>query len=423
MVKRILFYFSLFFLVGVSFWFWGYFTSYEDLYPNEDIKRTFRELKGVLKSGHIQEEKNNFDFRGFAARDTTFIDPGYLLISRFSREHDQVIVDLYRIRDFKLLYRWIPPIKKIITIGNKKETTGDLHLRKADFQVKHPLLLEDGSIVFSHGNGYLARIDKDSQVLWVNSHDFHHSIERGADGNLVATININPSSVNYRHWLDHGYSILSLEGKIIETRSITQILLDNGFKGLLITGKRNYRNDIIHLNDAQPIHEDNKIAKRGDIAFSMRNISTVAIYRPGENKIVALKFGPWLNQHDINILPDGRFSIFNNYSVTSVSNSGGTLSNVLIWDPVSGSVESPYEEILKQVQMSTGSQGRSRILPNGDVFVEETDRSRILRVSTDKVRWEYVNASEEAPKITGALHWSRYYMPDEIPLKWLEITP
>jgi hypothetical protein len=247
-------------------------------------------------------------------------------------------------------------------------------------------------------------------------------VEKGVDGNLVVGININPPSVDYSPGRDDGYAIVSLEGKILETHSVTRILHDNGYLGLLMAFSNVNSQDRLHLNDAQPIYEDNNIAKRGDIALSMRHLSTVAVYRPLDNNIVALQFGPWLFQHDINILPDGRFSIFNNYSIKGRTNSGKPLSTVMIWDPVSGTIESPYKEILKQANMHTSGGGRSRILPNGDVFVEETGRNRLLRVSPDRVRWEYVNAPEDKPEASGALHWSRYYLPDEIPLDWLEGT-
>ncbi|MBW1763579.1 MAG: aryl sulfotransferase [Deltaproteobacteria bacterium] len=371
---------------------------------------------------HNQEIKNNFNIHGFVNRDITFSDPGYLLISRFSREHKVVVVELFRLRDFHSLHRWVPPISNIIKQGEQDETTDNLHLREAGFRVQHPLLLEDGSIVFSHGEGYLARIDKDSRLIWVNSHHFHHSIERGIDGNLIVGINYPPKDYPPEHRND-GYAIVSPEGEIMEIRSITKMLRDNGYADLVEGMNSINSKDPIHPNDLQPIFQDFHIYKRGDIALSMRTPSTIAVYRPQDNKIITLKSGPWLLQHDINILPNGRFSIFNNFTVSGKSNSNSPLSTVMIWDPVSGTIESPYEDILIQLDVFTDTSGRSRILSNGDVFIEETMSARILRVSPDKVRWEYVNSSEDNPKISGLLHWSRYYLPNEIPLDWLEEIP
>ena len=429
MIRRVLPRLALLYLLACVFGFWGYATHAWRIFPYK-LLTPVREFlmggksrdKALLERllGSVQEKENYFGYQGFVVRDKTFVDHGYLLLSRYSEEHGQVVVDLRRLSDFDLLHRWIPPIAEVIKRGNQTETTGDLSLHKAGFRVQHPLLLADGSIVFGHGEGFLARIDKDSRLIWVNSHHFHHSIESWLDGNLITVININPPSADY-DWHDDGYALVSLDGEILETHSVTKILEDNGYSELLVAlCRRIVEGDCLHFNDAQPIFEDNGIAQRGDIALSIRNPNTVALYRPREERIVALQFGPWIQQHDIDILPDGRFSIFNNYKTMGSRTLGHLLSSVMIWDPVQGTVESPYDEILQEADLFSESGGRSRILPNGDVYVEETERHRLLRVSPDNIRWEYVNASREKPELSGALHWCRYYLPEEIPLGWLE---
>ena len=70
--------------------------------------------------------------------------------------------------------------------------------------------------------------------------------------------------------------------------------------------------------------------------------------------------------------------------------------------------------------MSTGTGGRCDLLSNNDLFIEETEESRLLRVSLDKVRWEYVNATSETT--VGALHWSRYLTSDQVPIFLKNVT-
>jgi hypothetical protein len=429
MIRRVLPTLGLLYLVACVFGFWGYATHAWRIFPYDVIVP----IRDALLGGEgpdkpfwekmlapVQEKENCFDYHGFVVRDTQFVDDGYLLMARYSGEHGQVVVDLRRVAGFELVHRWVPPIAEIIKRGNRDEPTGKLNVGKAEFRVQHPLLLEDGGIVFGHGEGYLARIDRDSRVRWVNSHHFHHSIEKLIDGNLVVNININPPSADYG-WRDDGYAVVSLDGEILETHSVTKILQDNGYGGLLTGMCRNRANDdCLHFNDAQPIFEDKGLAKRGDLALSIRNPNIVAIYRPGDNEIVALQFGPWVQQHDVNILADGRFSIFNNFKFKGGREPGRLSSNVMIWDPVKGSVESPYDAIFDQADLFTETGGRSRILPNGDVYVEETERHRLLRVAPDGIRWEYVNVSDGNPDLSGAVHWCRYYLPEEISLGWLE---
>ena len=67
------------------------------------------------------------------------------------------------------------------------------------------------------------------------------------------------------------------------------------------------------------------------------------------------------------------------------------------------------------------SGGRSMILPNGDIIIEESDKNRILRISQNKVRWEYVNSISH--NTVGAIHWARYIPSEEIDIKWKEELP
>ena len=78
----------------------------------------------------------------------------------------------------------------------------------------------------------------------------------------------------------------------------------------------------------------------------------------------------------------------------------------------------PYSSVMTNEKIVSKTQGRSKILQNGDVYIEQTDTVRILLISKDKVRWEYVNAVSEGT--VGALHWSRYISSNEIDLNRLE---
>ena len=51
-------------------------------------------------------------------------------------------------------------------------------------------------------------------------------------------------------------------------------------------------------------------------------------------------------------------------------------------------------------------QGRSEILPSGDLFVEETDSGRILFFDADgSLKWTYLNRADNGE--TYLLSWSR----------------
>ncbi len=94
------------------------------------------------------------------------------------------------------------------------------------------------------------------------------------------------------------------------------------------------------------------------------------------------------------------------------------ISDIYLYNPTTNTVRTPYTEMFKKLKMYTPTQGRSRILPNGDVYVEETDYCRLLRLAQDRVRWIFVNTITE--KTVGSVHWVRYYNPEEIDLSWLK---
>ncbi|RZW15118.1 MAG: hypothetical protein EX260_10400 [Desulfobulbaceae bacterium] len=124
----------------------------------------------------------------------------------------------------------------------------------------------------------------------------------------------------------------------------------------------------------------------------------------------------------MNLLPDGRYSIFGNDMVRGYNKTGNVLvekgvSDIYIYDPATDTVTQPYSAVMRAEKIGSLSQGRSRVLANGDVYIEQTDSARLLRISDKEVRWEYVNAVSE--NTVGALHWSRYLTDKEVNLRWL----
>lgn len=429
---------SLYILILFIF-FWGFSTAYFHIFPWNIIDKSFKEIEEYLtfQDGNKkslaekilfkhQEFKTKFQDGGFIVRDKAFVDKGFLLISRFSRKHDQTIIELFDIANKKNQHTWIPDLDAIFEITPKHRT--GINTRMA-YRSQHPLLLENGDIIMTSGEGPLVRISPDGNPVWAIDMRFHHSIELDSNGNIVALlamINTN-NAIPFR---DDVIAIVNPDGKLLKIYSISQALIDDGYRGLLY-GVGNFELDRIHLNDAQPINRPINDIAVGDIAWSSRHLSTVGLFRPSTGKIVWIQVGPWLAQHDINMLMDGRFSIFGNdigrinptdplikdYDIDLEPwiNSTKT-SEIYIFDPASKKVTTPYSQMMFKYNIRSKYSGRARILNNGDVCIEETDKSRILRISTDKVRWEFINKQSETA--LGALHWSRYLYENEVNLSW-----
>lgn len=430
--KKIVSVAALCYLIALVFFVWGVAAAKFEVFPWKQVSGIYYEIHDFFTyteavDRSVSEELTLaklecdplYDFAGFQLRDPGFKDTGYLLISRYSRDHMQSIVELFSLLEEKVLFTWVPDLQELFGQTPRYDETPN---NMEEYRIYHPLLLEDGSLVFSSHKGPLARFDRCGRLLWSIERTFHHSKELDKDGNIVAPI-VCPSNPDalVEPYRNDGYAVVTPDGKILEEVSMTDILVDNGYLTLLY-GVGKFEEDRVHLNDAQPIFTSLKGARAGDIALSMRNISSAALFRPETGKIIWLKTGPWLEQHDINLLDDGRYSIFGNDSVRIEGKKKRLLndnnSELYIYDASTDTVTTPFAEMMKKEKIGSIMEGRLRLLENGDAFIEETNGNRMLRISKDKVRWEYHNMV--APGVAGILGWSRYIPADVINLKWLE---
>ena len=190
-----------------------------------------------------------------------------------------------------------------------------------------------------------------------------------------------------------------------------------------------FERDRTHLNDAEPILVTDQRVQVGDVMLSSRHLSTVLLFRPATNKVVWLKTGPWLNQHDIDYLGHGTFSIFGNNNIrfpdeeanVKANEKGGKgwafgSSKVFLYKPTTGEVATILGRQVGEFRDRT--EGRQRILPNGDLWIEQTDDHVIRRIGPNGTRWVFINYVGQGK--LGALHWSRYITPEEADFPWLQ---
>lgn len=423
---------ALCYLIALLFFIWGLVAAKLEIFPWKQVSGVYDELyefftfqEAVERSVHEElllaklECQARYDYAGFQIRDSEFIDTGYLLISRYSRVHKQSIVELFSLAEGKVLHTWIPDLKNLFDRTPQHSASPN---NMEEYRIYHPLLLEDGSLVFSSHKGPLARFDSCGRLMWTIDRTFHHSKEFDSNGNIVAPI-VCPrnSSAPLTSFRNDGFAFVSPDGKIQNEFSVTDILLENGYRTLLY-GIGKFEVDRIHLNEARPVVKSVNEARVGDIALSMRNLSTVALFRPETGKILWLKTGPWTDQHDIRPIGNGSYSIFGNDAVRIEGKRkrllNGQNSDLYIYNPEKDVVTTPFSEVMKREKIASIMEGRFKVLENGDAFVEETNGNRILRISEDKVRWEYHNLV--APNVAGILGWSRYIPKKETNVKWLE---
>ena len=350
----------------------------------------------------------------------------YLLLSRYDGDLQEGIVELVDLSNFEVIHTWNPDIN---AFNDLVEQVNEFKYLNRDFNnsrhiLRHPKLTADGGLLFKHFNP-IKKIDSCSNLVFQNTHDiFHHSIETDIDENIWVPSFIYPQSlpiekVGRNLIQDGGFNDdaivkLSPNGEILFEKSVAQIFIDNGLEYLLFSvGDAKFNVDPIHLNDIQPVDFDGKFWKKGDVFLSIRNQAMILLYRPSTNEIIWKGTGPFFHQHDVDILDEHRISIFNNNAKNfkNVDVVDGH-NEVIIYDFKTNEYSSYLKESLVQNDVRTISEGRSQILPNGDMFIEEGNYGRTLYFNADgSLRWTHVNRSGDGN--VYYVGWSRILYTDQ----------
>ena len=329
---------------------------------------------------------------GHFKAENKYVDSNYILLATFDKTKDQSVAKLIRLADQKIIYEWTPDYDQIIKLnGGQNDWPGKF---KRDLRLYHPLLLADGSLVFSTQLSPLIKIDKNSRLVWAVGGIFHHCVESDIKGNIWVPSLISPSEFRpdiLYDYDDNAITEVSPGGKIIFQKSVARILVDNGYTALLL-GVGPYEKDLLHLNTIRPALTSGRYWQQGDLLISLRNRSTVLLYRPATNKILWLKTGPWLCQHDVRFVDSTRISIFGNDIVRVFGDERliNGHNEEYVFDFKTGSVETPFTQFLRKAGVSTLDEGEAQIQKNGDLLVEETNKNRVLKGTKTSILWQFV---------------------------------
>jgi len=335
-------------------------------------------------------------------------DEGYLLLSSYDADKEQGTVQLIQINTQKTLHEWVPDIDHLNELNVLSEVYSDDYTAASNFRLMSPLPVNGTRLVFNNGSGLFGMNLCGENDMFTDG-SFHHSNELDHEGNIWTPSIVYPHSFEQlNNFRDDSIAKISPSGEVLFSKSIAEILVENGYRGLLAASSSGH-NDPIHLNDIQPALSDSEFWHKGDLLLSLRNASTAMLYRPSTNKILWLKTGPWMFQHDVNFVDDHTISVFgNNILFGNVLFDGQ--NSVYFYDFKTNKVSEPYREIMKEMEVKTVNEGRGTPLSDGDLFIDESKEGRILRVSPDAVKWEYVGRVDKAISMSS---WSRYLTPQE----------
>ncbi len=275
-------------------------------------------------------------------------------------------------------------------------------------------LYPNGDLLVSfHGmehrvNGYgLAKLDKDSNVVWNYPRNVHHDVDVGEDGTIYAIAHkILPSSpegledVPALSLVDE-LILLSPDGKeLCEPIPILEAFRDSPFAPLLARLAAQSRHDSspgknprqIHFTTPdgppEPLHMNgvrvlpSRLAERfpnfrpGQVLISLRNLDTIAVLDPQKRAVVWAAQGPWRAQHDAQFLENGHLLIFDNLG----SPRG---SRVLEYDPQAQAFPWWYPQTATP-DFLTKERGMCQRLPNGNTLIVSSEQSAIWEVTPQR---------------------------------------
>jgi hypothetical protein len=285
------------------------------------------------------------------------------------------------------------------------------------FRPIHPIMNDKGDLYLKANHSPLVKINRQNNLIWVLSdQDYHHSIEKDYEGNFWVCVSYYPFKLDkkyvdgkYSDFIDDGIRCYDSDGKILLDKSVSQILIENNLGHYVFSMTDKFKVDPIHLNDIQPANYASNFWKKGDLFLSLRNLSMIMLYRPSTNEIVWMsKGGEFYNQHDVDIIDDNRIAIFDNNMKFAKTKMLDGYNRVVVYNFKTDEYSLYLNDSIQGENVKSMTEGRSEILPNGDLFVESTNEGRLLYFDKNgDIKWSYNGSS--------TLGWSRLlYKKDDL---------
>ena len=350
----------------------------------------------------------------------------YGLNSFYNIEKDLWEIKLFNFKDDSILYQW--------DLKEEYYQKGERQFKNSE--PRNAIILPDYSLIVGNDESKnLYKLDKYSKVVWHNTSKlFHHSLNLDHENNIWAGTRSNrgirDSKNTTRYYRDDYITKISAEtGEVLFDKSVSDILIDNGYKNFVYgasnhIGYSDSDRDPLHLNDIEPALEDGPFWKKGDVFVSLRNKSIIFLYRPETNKVIHMLYGPFLNQHDVDIISDKEVSIFNNNLAEVGTEEGEAIvkelgqpqeldetlssSDIVIYNFEDSVYRTHLKHHFDKEKIFTRTQGFHEHLSTGDVYVESQNNGKMYIVNDEEVVLKKLFHTS-VDNMVERPHWIRIY--------------
>lgn len=369
-----------------------------------------------------QWRKARTDQKGVTINDSARAFPGYTLYTN-GGDSSAYLIDMQGHE----LYRWHMPYSALWDTnpaGRAAQPDNVIYFRKAIVYPNGDLLAiyeAAGDTPWGYG---MVKLDKQSKVLWKYHGATHHDMYLAPDGRVFALIQ------HYRDeprkdfpnlkapWLDDSVVVLNGDtGQVEQTVSIFDAFWNSRFQALLGADPSFAMEDPLHTNSIQYLGPElgqafGPAQGNGDqVLLSIRHPGTAVLLDLKTGKVSWALKGSWLGQHSMEVLPNGHFTIFDNYGNFETHNMSRLLevdpgTHAITWQ-YAGNKTHPFSNLLR---------GALYTLPNGDRLATETDGGRIFEVAPNgDIVWEFVNPRRNGDhdQYIPVVSWGQRISPDQ----------
>lgn len=259
--------------------------------------------------------------------------------------------------------------------------------------------------VYPYGIG-IAKLDRDSNVLWSHPDYSHHWLTADAEGRIYApSLNTLEGSHEIGDtrkdlecdkigWYEDVIRVLSPQGETLREYPLLELLAQSDYAGQIAATVNPC--DPTHLNSIELV--SGQLANTvdgfaaGDLLVSMRELNMVALLDKDSGAVKHAVAGRTVAQHSPQFLPDGQVLVFDNQG--GAKDLGG--SRVVQVDLLSGDFEVvfPKPDDERWLPFYTETAGHIDVAEDGSrALVSSSDQGTVLEIDVDsgEVLWVYRN--------------------------------
>lgn len=408
------------FLAGAAIMHFGVF-------PMDPLRRAFAGGAALYEEATGYNDRTMTDFWADARteqRGVTRYDPARAGngLTLYSSAHEQAayLMDM----DGKVLHRWQMKFSQLWDESAAvKNPRGDgfVYIEKARVLPNGDLIALYTAIGDTPWGYGIARLNAKSEVIWKYLANAHHDFEIDDAGNIhVLTQRITETELpGFAHLprprIDDFLVTLSPDGRELSSTPLMDIYAKSPYgRRLYFSSQESFGNgDYLHANSVDVLKAPAPGipgSRAGQTLISFREISTVALIDEAQQRVVWAQSGPWVRQHDAQLLPDGNMLLFDNEG----SASGHGVSRVLELDPATSRIVWSYAGRDGEPLESLSRSSQTR-LASGNTLIVESMAGRVFEVAPDgDIVWEFVNPVRggEGDRRIPIIFWVQRIDPD-----------